>query len=985
MHSIEPLEPRTLLSSAALVKDINTGTLGSGAIPLASVGGTTFFTADDGAHGVELWKTDGTAAGTSLVDDITTGPGSSFSPYGTEGVAFAGKCFFGQSTSAGNTLWESDGTAAGTFQVQNLNSGQSGLAASRFVVAGNRLYFMAGYGQGQSPVLWMSDGTTSGTVPAGQVASRFYSISLGQVFAFDNQLYFFGSEGATTTESLYSYEGFGPGVGVVASGFPYPVSAPVVYNGKLYFTAGPTYGTDSLWTSDGTSGGTHQITSLNQMGALTATSSELYFSAQDSANTSEVALWKSDGTAAGTDQVLGGFNQIISGFGVLPNGSIVFSEQQGRTFGVYVSNGTPGGTQPLANIETNLDGPLEWVPAGNALLFTGFDANSLPQLYKTDGTVAGTGLVAVNPFGESNANYFVSSNGVAYFQADDGLHGAELWKSDGTSGGTQLVADVNTLPASSSPQQLTAINGKLYFDARDQHGNEPWVSDGTAAGTFMLAAPDPYGSTSQPPSDYVGAAGKVFFEALPANRLTLYETDGTTSGTYPVPLPSGVSLSSATTPYIAFNNELYFSAWDSVHGNELWRTDGTANGTVFVDDIRPGSGSSNPDHFSILNGKLLFEANDGTSEQVYVSDGSAAGTFALTHFGAEQFGILQYAAAVNGKLYLLPNTSSIGGGVQLWQTDGTSAGTYAVTNFEQSPSQARGITASGGQLYLLATVPSNQQSTEIFKSDGTSAGTTSVTSLPVGVSPADLTQIGGKLFFVAPPTLASSDLWLWVSDGTAAGTHSVSIHSSTLPNVDLLFNANGTLLFSGDDGAQGQELWTSDGTDAGTMLVQDINPGPSSSSPVSLALLGNALYLSANDGIHGQELMKIGLAPSISGTVFNDANYDGIQDTGEQGVPGVTVYLDLNHDGQFDSGDISTTTDARGNYSFQNLTPGTYTVREVLPSGDAMTSPMGYSSTIPLALTQDATGPSFGDVNEASVTMNLAYFMALSRDFGKPG
>ena len=45
----------------------------SGPSSLTGVGGTLFFTADDGIHGRELWKSDGTRAGTVLVKDIHPG------------------------------------------------------------------------------------------------------------------------------------------------------------------------------------------------------------------------------------------------------------------------------------------------------------------------------------------------------------------------------------------------------------------------------------------------------------------------------------------------------------------------------------------------------------------------------------------------------------------------------------------------------------------------------------------------------------------------------------------------------------------------------------------------------------------------------------------------------------------------------------------------------------------------------------------------
>ncbi len=53
-----------------LVRDINPGLGDSGARSLTNVNGTLYFQASDGTNGTELWKSDGTSAGTVQVRDI---------------------------------------------------------------------------------------------------------------------------------------------------------------------------------------------------------------------------------------------------------------------------------------------------------------------------------------------------------------------------------------------------------------------------------------------------------------------------------------------------------------------------------------------------------------------------------------------------------------------------------------------------------------------------------------------------------------------------------------------------------------------------------------------------------------------------------------------------------------------------------------------------------------------------------------------------
>ena len=119
--SVESLEARALLSSTpAMVADINPGGTTSTASDLGAVGSTTNFTADDGRHGQELWKSDGTAAGTGMIKDIDPGDVSS-NPRALINVN--GTLFFTANDGVhGKELWKSDGTVAGTTLVKDIDA-----------------------------------------------------------------------------------------------------------------------------------------------------------------------------------------------------------------------------------------------------------------------------------------------------------------------------------------------------------------------------------------------------------------------------------------------------------------------------------------------------------------------------------------------------------------------------------------------------------------------------------------------------------------------------------------------------------------------------------------------------------------------------------------------------------------------------------------------------------------------------------------------
>lgn len=118
----------------------------------------------------------------------------------------------------------------------------------------------------------------------------------------------------------------------------------------------------------------------------------------------------------------------------------------------------------------------------------------------------------------------------------------------------------------------------------------------------------------------------------------------------------------------------------------------------------------------------------------------------------------------------------------------------------------------------------------------------------------------------------------------------------------------------------------------------------------------------------------------ISGIVFRDNNLNGILDSSETGLAGEVVYLDRNSNGVLDAGEPSTTTAADGSYSFQDLAPGTYVIRQQSLGGVLLSNPDSGMNQVTIT-----AGSDIGDRNFANVITSITVPLTLPPSTAFPG
>lgn len=560
----------------------------------------------------------------------------------------------------------------------------------------------------------------------------------------------------------------------------------------------------------------------------------------------------------------------------------------------------------------------------------------------------------INPSSAENVRMMLGCdllNGVVYFDGSDGTE-RTLWRTDGTTSGTYEVKDIPTI-------LIHVHDGKIYFAGTDPvDGQDPWVSDGTTNGTYRLNNLSLRSGLGKGVRNIMSTAAGVFFNyeivdirKYQLEEYQLWKTDGTVNGT------SHVSTVAWIDYMLDGGNALYMIAaggwYNQGSAEEPWVSDGTAAGTQLVLDICPIDGGSND------NCDEKYTPISVNSEIYYEYEKSPV--------------------VVNNTWYF--NKSDGISGMELWRSDGSAAGTQRLTDINTGSASTHPtfLVEMGNVLYFTADDGSHGM--ELWKyplPNGPAALVKDIADGSAGSEPLWLTPVDGTLYFSAWTSGGGRELWK--SDGTTAGTVQVadiaSGNASSNPDYDRLkepafayrtdwrmFTAMGEKIYFAADDGNGYELYESDGTAAGTAKIADINPNTGEgSSPHYITALCDRLLFIAYHPNYGREWWCLPVGGNQAPTAIASANpvsgtaplTVAFASTGSSDPDGSIVSW------YWDFGDNGNSTEEQPTHVY--LAPGTYTAQLTVTDNcsatatDNVTITVSAGSTSSLFVDQQTVG-----------------------------
>jgi len=828
---VEPYRVAFGSSTPRLVKDIYPGVAGSYPFGMTILGSRLYFVVADRTHGYELWSTDGTT--TSLVKDVYPGVPSSMVPDDTfrapMGVLNGALLFCADDGVGGYALWRSDGTASGTTPVKKIGNWSKRTPCQEFLTVGSFGLFFTRNDSTRSFDLWQTDGKAAGTralrsFPALPDLPLRIPFKLHRV---DNAVYVTGlgtlvlvEPAATTTKitTLLSSSGF------VHSGFGSVRDAQT--QKRVFVFSGGTY----LWRSDGTARGTVPFYPRSGLGVLNSfeqhpavARNQMVFFGFDIKHGEEP--WITDGTESGTsllkDLRVGPRHSMKpsrhgDGPRVVTDGTrFYFAADDGvKGLELWTTDGSPSGTRLVADLnpgdKDSAPRSILALPRGGVVFVA--DDSTGARVWTYDPSTSKVRRVADNfdsfP-GRTNPSRVLgltAHDGRLYFAGDDGKSGSELWCSNGTAGGTIRVRDI--LPGFGSSLRhhdltygpdygaLAAIGlgADLYFNAYAAAGRLAlYRTDGSTIGTKKVRDLDLIGGGGWGLRG-IGIGETLFFQG--------YEK---TSGEGLFALRAGSSSMAklaGTQPgqFFALGSKLVFTDGEPPALRGIWVSDGTANGTKAL--LKFSRFVPGPFHFARVGRRAFFSVMRGSGE-LWRTDGSVSGTTQIR--GANVRGM----AVSDDQLFTLEEVS---GNVELRRGDGTSTGTTVIAN--GLPLTSQELLATGSRLFFVAFLGSDS---ELWTSDGTKTGTVRLAKFPANgsVTPRldGLLGVGSRRVMFRVSSSYGVGVELWQSDGTVAGTIPVDDieRGPGGKNGEQLVLVAGKLFFVAADGRRGSvdgDLWT---------------------------------------------------------------------------------------------------------------------------------------------------------------------------------
>lgn len=471
-----------LLAQPTLVKDINPGSENASPTRFFPYGNQLIFRANDGQLGVEPWITDGTEAGTMMIQDINPGDTVSQGNSNPDNfILYNDLVYFkARSASFGDELFVTDGTDAGTSLIKDIQEGSGNSNPFDMILFNDLIYFTANDGVNSSE-LWSSDGTTEGTNLVVDIRPGNAGNPINKTI-FGDKIIFTGNDGTNGAE-LWITDGTAEGTSMVkdiregsANSLP---SQFFVFNGEVYFRANDGVNGNELWKTDGTEAGTVLVKDIREGSGNSAPSDffvaggNLYFVADDGNSGKEI--WTTDGTEAGT-QMLMDIN--------------------------------PGGGSDPGNFFPILDGQI--------ILFTaddGLEGNELYSLIVDEEGIDIELLADINPGnGSSNPRDFVFTGAALYFSAETDAFGRELYEFLINEEVPQRVSDIFSGEGSSNIANLTRVGRSLFFAATDTVvGTELYTYAAQTAEVTFNVGPTFYqsGDTIDLGSSEVGLGGLI--------------------------------------------------------------------------------------------------------------------------------------------------------------------------------------------------------------------------------------------------------------------------------------------------------------------------------------------------------------------------------------------------------------------------------------------------------------------------------------------